>query len=430
MKKLTLAVASVVACTLPVAANATNGLFSEGWGAKSSGMAGGGGALPRDTMIMTTNPAGILDLGDRKDIGLMYFSPMREYTVSGAFSPDFPPFPGPTVESGSESFLVPNFGWSKSLDESSAFGVAVYGNGGMNTDYAAGDTVLQTPQGPFPVGTFGGGDAGVDYAQLFISATYARQISSAVSLGVAGILNYSQFKIEGISGFGPFSVNPGKLSDNGKDDDTGFGGLLSVHADFTDNVSGSLSYQTKISNKFEDYAGLFPNGGEFDIPPRANLGLAFKSDGGHAVTFDVERIFYEDSDAIGNPSSNLNACFGGDRSKCLGASDGAGFGWQDMTVYKLGLELEVNPDLVWRFGFSDGDQPIRPQDVTLNILAPGVIENHYSTGFTKRLEGGKEFSMSFMYAPEECVSGPSQFVPGQAVEICMSQVAVKGQYSW
>ena len=87
--------------------------------------------------------------------------------------------------------------WTKSRP----WGVAIYGNGGMNTDYAAGDTVLPTPAGPMPVGTFGGGDAGVDYAQLFINATYARRVSDSVSLGIAGIVNYSQFKVEGISGF-------------------------------------------------------------------------------------------------------------------------------------------------------------------------------------------------------------------------------------
>ena len=86
--------------------------------------------------------------------------------------------------------------------------------------------------------------------------------------------------------------------------------------------------------------------------------------------------------------------------------------------------------MTWRFGVSHGDQPIDPSEVTLNIIAPGVVEDHYSLGFTKALSGGREFSMAFTYAPEECVSGPSLFVPGQAVEVCMKQYMLKGQYSW
>lgn len=430
MKRLLAGAGSALLFSVSGAAVATNGLFSEGWGAKSTGLAGGGAALGLDTMVATSNPAGLVNLGDRKDFGITYFSPRREYTVSGAFSPAFPPFPGDTVESGSESFLIPNFGWNRMLGDDSAFAITLYGNGGMNTDYSAADTVLPTPAGPMAVGTFGGGKAGVDYSQLFLNANYAYRVSDVVSLGVAGILNYSRFKMEGISGFAPFSVNGANLSDNGYDDDIGLGALVSVQADLSDALSIAFSYQSKIGNTFDDYAGLFPSGGEFDIPPRANLGFAFKSDSGSAVTFDIERIFYEDSDAIGNPSSGLLACFGGDRSQCLGGSNGAGFGWDDMTIYKLGLQWAAANDMTWRIGYSRGDQPIDSGDVTLNILAPGVIEEHYSLGFSKTLAEGREMSFSLTYAPEECVSGPSAFVPGQSVELCMHQYMLRGQYSW
>ena len=64
------------------------------------------------------------------------------------------------------------------------------------------------------------------------------------------------------------------------------------------------------------------------------------------------------------------------------------------------------------------------------MIATGVIEEHYSFGFTKKLSGDREFSMSFTYSPENCVSGPSLFVPGQSVEICMEQVGILAQFNW
>ncbi|KAA3631634.1 MAG: hypothetical protein DWQ08_04575, partial [Proteobacteria bacterium] len=111
MKRILVIAGSAACLSFSGAAIATNGLFSEGWGAKSGGLAGGGSALGLDTMVATSNPAGLVNIGDRKDFGITYFSPMREYTVSGAFSTMFPPFPGDPVESGSVSLLVPNFGW-------------------------------------------------------------------------------------------------------------------------------------------------------------------------------------------------------------------------------------------------------------------------------------------------------------------------------
>ncbi|MCZ7599462.1 MAG: outer membrane protein transport protein [Gammaproteobacteria bacterium] len=168
-------------------------------------------------------------------------------------------------------------------------------------------------------------------------------MSQSISLGVSGILNYSRLDMKGISGFAPLSVDPTNLSNNGTDDAFGFGALVSMQADLGDATTLSLAYQSKIANTFDDYSGLFVDGGELDIPPRANPGLAYKMKSGSAVTFDVERIFYEDSDSIGNPSARLFGCMSGDRSQCLGGSNGAGFGWNDMTVYKLGFQWQANP---------------------------------------------------------------------------------------
>jgi hypothetical protein len=50
---------------------------------------------------------------------------------SGGFGMD----PALTVESDSNYFLVPEFGYNRMVNNNLALGVTVYGNGGMNTDY-------------------------------------------------------------------------------------------------------------------------------------------------------------------------------------------------------------------------------------------------------------------------------------------------------
>ena len=434
---LQLTLSSFVALTvgLPSLAQATNGLFQPGYGARQIGIAGSGVAFPQDALISAINPAGVVFVGKKRDVGLTLFSPRRKYTVSGNSPPPptgFPPFAGPTVDSDSEWFLIPDlaFSWPIS-DNKAAIGFSLYGNGGMNTDWPASST-------PFNAGTFGaaavpGADTrtGVDYFQLFANLSYSRKFANdKASWGVSAIGNISRLEMVGLAAFGPFSVNPSKLTDNGHDTATGVGARLGIQAQLTPGFAVGLSYQTKINNTFDDYAGLFPNSGELDIPPVAQGGVALKAGPG-TLTADVQYIDYPDSDAIGNTSTQLTTSCMPSRPLttaamasgpgCLGNS--LGFGWDDMTVFKVGYTWETSGGWTWRVGASTGDQPIPSQEVTFNIIAPGVMEEHFTFGFSKKLGGNKELNFAFLYAPENCVSGPDLFTPGKAVELCMDQFA-------
>ena len=58
-------IAAVVACVLPFAAMATNGLNLIGFGTESVAMGGADTAVARDTSALNTNPAGLgqLEIG-------------------------------------------------------------------------------------------------------------------------------------------------------------------------------------------------------------------------------------------------------------------------------------------------------------------------------------------------------------------------------
>jgi long-chain fatty acid transport protein len=180
-------------------------------------------------------------------------------------------------------------------------------------------------------------------------------------------------------------------------------------------------------SEFNDYAGLFAEEGNFDVPSNWNLGLAWKLSGTSAVTFDIQRINYSDVDSVANSVTNITQ--GGN---LFGSDNGPGFGWDDMTVYKLGYQWKLAglPDWTWRVGFSHGDQPIPDKEVTLNILAPAVVENHITFGFSKEIAQNTEFSFAFMHAFSEKVKGNNAFDPGQEVEIEMNQYEWDVGLSW
>lgn len=413
-KNLAWAVALLLA--LPGASMATNGYFSHGYGAKSKGLAGGGVALPQDAMAAATNPAGMVFVGDRMDLGAALFSPHREYTAdTGAFN-----VMGGNHDSDNTLFLIPHFGWNYMLDANSSYGVTLYGNGGMNTEY--------TNQGG---GVFGGGTAGVNLSQLFVNLSYARKINDKASWGAGLILAAQAFEAYGLQNFAGLSNSSTNLTDNGHDISYGAGLKFGIQGEVANGLTLAASYQTKTwMSEFDDYKGLFAEDGDFDIPATATIGLAFKPVQNHTFTFDVQRIWYSGVDSISNPMANILTCVA-PASNCLGGDTGAGFGWDDMTVYKLGWQYEPNDLWTVRLGYSYGKQPINSEDVTFNILAPGVMEQHFTMGFTRKMGKDQEINFSAMYAPRKSVDGTNPFSGGvQNVELEMYQAEVEVSYSW
>jgi long-chain fatty acid transport protein len=144
---------------------------------------------------------------------------------------------------------------------------------------------------------------------------------------------------------------------------TGWGGKIGVLYHATDAIALAGSYQTKVHmSKFDEYSGLFAEGGKFDIPSTWTVGGAFQVAPAWTLTADFQRINYTGVKAISNPSTEyLFGCMMGDTTKCLGGSNGAGFGWKNVNVVKLGAQWQMTPDLQLRVGFNHGTNPLLTQ---------------------------------------------------------------------
>ena len=449
----------VAACCTSLAANATNGYFSHGYGTKNKGLAGGGVALPQDAMIAATNPAGMVMVGNRLDAGAAIFSPSpRSYSATaGTAAPDgtncnvIPgngcPFTlggngtAQSIESDNDYFLIPHFAYNRMLSPDASFGVTVYGNGGMNTEYVGGQaqhddgsafpaegSLITTP------GTFGAGTAGVNLEQLFINLAYANKISATAAWGASAILAYQRFEAKGLGTFQGFSTSASNLTDKGTDTSTGLGAKFGIQGEIVTGTTLAASYQTKIKmSPFDKYKGLFAENGDFDIPATWTVGLAWKPTASSAVTLDMQKIMYSDVGAVGNPFIGLispSGCAGGTTTFCLGGANGAGFGWQDMKIYKLGYQWESSPDWTWRVGASMSIQPINTSEVVFNILAPAVMEEHLTFGFTHKVSSTAEFSFAAMYAPSSSVTGPNPLNPSQNITLEMTQYELEASWGW
>ncbi|MGZ4994320.1 MAG: OmpP1/FadL family transporter [Methylobacter sp.] len=416
---------TVVAIMLvfPSISEATNGYFAHGYGARSKAMAGVGAALPQDAMAAAVNPAGMVFVGNRFDLEMELFSPRREYSVQGAptMAPGaFPLNPG-TVESGSEYFPIPTIGWNYKLDNNQSVGITVFGNGGMNTDYPGFSSQTCPPGG---TGTFCAGKTGIDLAQMFVSPSYARSFANGrFSLGIAPIVALQYFKAQGLGSFAGFSSDSQQLSNQIRNYSYGAGVRVGGIVELLPSLHLGASYKSRVfMSPFSHYAGLFAEQGDFDIPESINAGLAWNINDSITAAFDVEHIRYSSVNSVGNSLlPNL-------QTAQLGNSNGAGFGWKDMTVFKFGTQWKQNQDWTWRGGVSYGEQPIPDSQVLFNVLAPGVQEWHLTTGFTRTLTAKDDLSFAFMYSPRKTVSGPNPLSPGQTINLEMYQLSF--QLAW
>ena len=409
MKSLTHLAMLATISSVATSAMATDGYFPHGTGMKAKGMGGASVASTDDTFAGANNPAAAAWAGNRVEGGIDIFMPDRSVSRTGA---------GPLnaeVTSGSKTFFIPEFGFNKIINEKISAGVTVYGNGGMNTDYAGG----QVNCGRGAANVLCGSDGlGVDLMQLIVAPTISYKLNESHSIGISPLLVYQQFKAKGLQAFVPMSSSPDSVTNTGTDSSSGFGVRVGYMGKLNDQVTVGASYSPKVKmSKFDKYSGLFAGSGSFDIPENYTLGIGFKATPSVSLALDYQRINYAGVTSIGNPSTNQAP---------LGSAGGPGFGWANINVFKIGVEWKAMPALTLRAGLNVADNPIQSRDVSFNIVAPGVTTTHVTLGGTYALSPTTELTVAYMHAPKKSVTGQS-FLAGTET-ISMSQNSIGFQF--
>lgn len=433
---------------------ATNGYFAHGYSVSQRALGGAGTALTEDALVVTINPAGSVWVGDRLDFAVSFFSPTRDY-YAGPVGPDAANsilrIEEGSIVSDNEMFYIPGFSYTRKIDDVSSWGVALYGNGGLNTEYhgssahfgegfAVGVAGLNLINLETQCdGTFGGGSplagetdtgnfcgdddptASVNLIQLFIVPNYSRKIGERTSIGIAPVLAGQRFRADGLRAFAQFSNAPDKTSDNGFALSYGYGARIGFLTGVIPGFGFGASYQTRIRmTELDEYAGLFAEEGGFDIPSTWNIGLSAHVSSDLRLVVDYQRINFGEVRSVGNTFDTndfVNNCarprllaglgFGGSTDpspSCLGSATGPGFGWQDVGVVKLGAQYRFAA-FKFRAGYSRADQPIPDDEVLFNILAPAVQEEHFTAGVAYQYSHRLGIELAAMYAKANPVRG-------------------------
>lgn len=384
------------------AAFAADGYFMIGYGPRQKALAGAGTADQRDAMAISANPAGIVGLERQFQLGMTVINAERGYYTEGA-----PRIVAPgRVESGRPWFPVPNGGYVQPIDADSSWSIASYANGGINTAYSA--AYQHAPNG----GVFGGGFAGVDLEQAFMSVSYARRFHTPIgpiAIGVAPTIAVQMLNIQGAKVFAPYSSNPWELSDMSYDWSWGGGLRAGLTWGITDRLRFGFAASTPIwMSRVDKYSGLIADHGRFDIPASMQAGLAYDLFPNLTVMADWRHIFYSAVPSLG--ASSFPITF-----RSMGGSDGPGFFWKDTDSASVGVEWRYSPTLTLRTGYHYSTGAVRPLAVTLNVLAPILNRHHAAAGVNYALTKNSSIDLGFVYAFKNSLSGPETIpqLPGR-----------------
>lgn len=369
-KKSRLLLALGAGCLAPCLAQATQGIFPHGYGVKSEGMGGVVLALPQDSLVGASNPAGMVHVGERLDAGVALLKADNGTVFNGQDM---------NGSSRRSLYAIPQFGFNHMLDENRSVGVSIVGNG-VGTGYSKRSNIG---------GLVGGG---AKFQAMVSTLSYSHKVTEKHSVGLGLMLLYQRLEIEGTSSLG---------LPEGKDSAYGAGLRMGYHGQLNENFSIGASLASQgYMQRMKKFKRLLAEGGRLNKPATAGLGVAYKQDN-WVVGVDVQHIWWNQVRSLGNKGVSR-------ASGAPGSSNGPGFGWKNQTVYRLGAAWDVSDRWTVRAGYNRGNSILDGRDGYLASLAPAANHVHVTAGFTYRLASGNEMSMAYARSFKNKTSGKGQ----------------------
>lgn len=379
---------------------ATNGMFTIGYGAKSSGMGGVAIALPQDALAGAVNPATISQFSTRADAGIDFFVPSAEAELGGI-----------SQESSANRFLIPNMAGAMKFSRKLFFGFSAVGAGGGGSRYNYNLFNATAGAGGDPTQTLG-----INLMIMQMNPTIAYRVKKNHYVGASMVIGVQTFRAFGLDYFTQFTRDQDNRFLTNRGNDWSYGAGLRVGwlgQFFKKKLTLGATAQSPIyMSKFDKYTSLFAEQGDIDTPGNVGIGIAYQATPKLTVAADVTHTFYSGTDSISNdpPQIGPGSVFpNADEKYRLGEDDGIGFSWEDQTVYKIGLAYQYDNKWTFRAGFNYGKSPI-PQDngaILVNILAPATTEYHYTVGGTYKTSGILEYSFYYGRAINHRQYGPT-----------------------
>ncbi len=409
--------AALLAASSP--ALATNGIRLIGFSPIQNSMGGVGVGATLDAASMVTNPAGLVDLEPRFDVGLELIKPVADYRAGE--SPMPPGFTGAVVASPNQTIgsnrgitPVPSIGVVKPLSDQLSAGIGVFGISGLGVD--------------FPTNLYGGRTY-VSYLVGRLTPSVAYRLNEFLSAGVTLNCMLAQLAYDVAAGLGQ---QPHDTATS-----LGIGATLGVKVTPVKTLSFGLAYETRSFFKDFKYdipahTGVnpdlsttqYPAGQDrldFDLPSSITAGVSVQPFDMLLVALDVQYIRWSETHGKNMPQYSSDPTATGAIPFDLN--------WSDQWVFKLGAELAPWRTVRIRAGYNYGKSPLDLSRAFENVAVPAVAEHHITFGLGWTLTPSLALNLATMYSPRASITGSNAAYPVQGGQAIAYYVPGVSQYS-
>jgi len=390
----TIKLAVLTALTLgTTSAFATNGDHMIGLSAESRALGGTGIAHYMGSANALTNPALLAKMKNKDEFifaGTFFDADVKVKTTAGSVAN-----PGVGVSKTSDEGLsvIPAISLAHRINDNLVLGLGMYGTAGMGTDWR-GSTGLNNMQGKVDLYNM---RSSLMLMQFAPSLAYG---NDTFGIGLTGIVQYGALSVD-------YDTSDTNHIGSGVSDDFGFGFQIGGYYNPMKSLTIGAVYKSAIDmeykNQISDAAAAFGYGSNPAALPGKSDHLEQPAEYGVGVSYDMN-AFTMTADV-----------------KEIKWSDAKGyedFGWDDQTVYALGVKYTTTS--YWAgIGYNYGENPVPDNKSTTNVtggyapntdgdtmnlfnyaMFPATVESTITVGGGYSLSNTLALNAAYTYAPE------------------------------
>ena len=362
------------------------GHIMQGVGAVNMSMGGASTAQPLDISgALQWNPASISVFSGKQmqfDLGVFFSSPELSSSLpAGMLGPGAPGVAGTTKDARGIS-PMPAFAmvWGKEGSKHT-YGFSMFGISGFGVTFPQEtNNPLSSSFNPttssnpilYPQQAGGFGRLRSNYILMQTGFTYAYNLSDKFSIGLEPTVDFSILEVDP----NPISSPSPTLGYPESDAATaiGFGAQIGLFYNSGSGFKLGMSYKTEQSFSDFDFSGKYLDGTaapnvkfQMNYPAIFSVGMGYSADKWD-FALDYRSVDYENAEGFAEKGWTSTASV-------------AGFGWQNINIVSVGLQLKLIDKMPLRFGYTYSSNPIQSDLAMYSVEATAVIKNAFQFGF-------------------------------------------------